>query len=88
MTTPPDMAVNEGESRAVGDSSLIRSGFDRDVNFGGFSLGKRRTPDLGQGHKIQTGESPAIQHLVGKSDSKSILSREQKLNQQESAIRL
>ncbi|MFL5016877.1 MAG: hypothetical protein ACJ8EW_11930 [Rhizobium sp.] len=37
--------------------------------------------------KMQTGESLMIQHLVGKSDSKSILSREQKLNQRESAIR-
>jgi hypothetical protein len=35
-----------------------------------------------------SGGSLPIQHLVRKSDSKSILSREQKLNQRESAIRL
>ena len=54
---------------------------------GGISAWQKCMADLGKAMEMRTGESLAIQHLVGKSDSKSILSREQKLNQRESAIR-
>jgi hypothetical protein len=52
-----------------------------------FRAAKSGAADRRQAKQMRTGQSLVIQHLVGKSDSKSILSREQKLNQRESAIR-
>ena len=54
---------------------------------GRFSPAQDPAEIAGQATNLGTRESLMIQHLVGKSDSKSILSREQKLNHLESAIR-
>jgi hypothetical protein len=53
----------------------------------GFSPVRDRAKIVTHDDEIGTGGSLAIQHVVEKSDSKSILSREQKLNQRESSIR-